>query len=100
MLPSSLDFSFTLPSNLLKAMVASNYLTALEIRALLAEGQTTIDRILKDHRLGYGKRDGQVNTWVCVDRSKASRVQNGALSGIVIGIKDSISTSSATPLSH
>jgi Asp-tRNA(Asn)/Glu-tRNA(Gln) amidotransferase A subunit family amidase len=71
-------------------MVASNCLTGLETKALLAEGKTTIDQILKDHQLRYQQRDKQVNAWVCVNHSRPSQ-QDGLLRGVVIGIKDSIS---------
>lgn len=72
-------------------MVASNYLTALETKALLIEGRTTIDQILKDHQDRYNERDKQVNAWVCVDHAKGSHIQDRPLRGMVIGIKDSIS---------
>lgn len=71
--------------------MASNYLTALETKALLIEGKTTIDQILKDHQDRYNERDKQVNTWVSVDHAKGGHIQDGPLRGMVIGIKDSIS---------
>jgi len=72
-------------------MVGSNYLTALETKALLIEGKITIDQILKDHQDRYDERDKQVNAWVCVDHAKGGQIQDGPLRGMVIGIKDSIS---------
>jgi Asp-tRNA(Asn)/Glu-tRNA(Gln) amidotransferase A subunit family amidase len=72
----------------------SNYLTATETQALLASGQITADQILKDHQLRYHERDEKVKAWVCVDHSRESKenIEEG-LQGVVIGIKDIISTS-------
>jgi len=72
-------------------MMASNYLTALETKALLIEGKIAIDQILQDHQDRYNERDEQVNAWVCVDHAKGGQFQDGPLRGMVTGIKDSIS---------
>ena len=76
-------------------MVPTNYLTAADTQALLANGKTTIEQILQEHRKRYEERDHEVKAWVCVDYQaaavSASKTAKGPLEGVVIGIKDIIS---------
>lgn len=77
-------------------MIPTNYLTATDAQALLANGKTTIEQILQDHRDRYEEGDHEVKAWVCVDYqaaavSAASKTAKGPLEGVIIGIKDIIS---------
>jgi len=77
-------------------MIPTNYVTATDTQALLANGKTTIEQILQEHRNRYEERDHEVKAWVCVDLqaaavSAASKTAKGPLEGVVIGIKDIIS---------
>lgn len=75
-------------------MVPTNYLTATDTQALLANGKTTIEQILHDHRDRFEERDHEVKAWVCVDHQAAAvatKTNKGPLEGVVIGIKDIIS---------
>jgi len=76
-------------------MIPTNYLTATDTQALLANGKTTIEQILQEHRNRYEERDHEVKAWVCVDYQaaavSASKTAEGPLEGVVIGIKDIIS---------
>jgi Asp-tRNA(Asn)/Glu-tRNA(Gln) amidotransferase A subunit family amidase len=75
-------------------MIASNYLTATETQALLAEGKISTDRIIQEHQARYQERDDQVKAWVCVNHSRAIKESiEGELKGVVIGIKDIMSKS-------
>jgi len=68
-------------------MVPSNYQTATKTQALLLVGKTTIDQILKDHRIRYEQRNDEVKAWACVDMTKIPS-STGVLTGVMIGIKD------------
>lgn len=75
-------------------MIPSNYPTATETIALLAKGEIDLGRVLKDHQARTEQRDKEVRAWVRVDHLEAvDRTQEGPLRGMVIGVKDIISTS-------
>jgi Asp-tRNA(Asn)/Glu-tRNA(Gln) amidotransferase A subunit family amidase len=76
----------------------TNYLTATETQALLSDGKSTIDQILKDHKIRYQQRNDEVKAWACVDMTKKP-ISRGPLTGVVIGIKDIMRLScDTTPL--
>ena len=86
--------SFFVVPHLILIMLPTNYLTATDTQALLANGKTTIEQILHDHRDRYEERDHEVKAWVCVDHQAAAvatKTNKGPLEGVVIGIKDIIS---------
>lgn len=70
-------------------MIPTNYLTATDTQALLANGKITTKQILQDHRDRFQERDHEVKAWVCVDHAKGGQIRDGPLRGMVIGIKDS-----------
>jgi Asp-tRNA(Asn)/Glu-tRNA(Gln) amidotransferase A subunit family amidase len=73
-------------------MIPSNYLTATETQALLAQGKTTTGQIIQEHQARYQERDDKVKAWVCVNHSRAIKESiEGQLKGVVIGIKDIMS---------
>jgi Asp-tRNA(Asn)/Glu-tRNA(Gln) amidotransferase A subunit family amidase len=75
-------------------MIPSNYLTATETQALLAEKTTTTDQIIQEQQARYQERDDQVKAWVRVNHSRAIKESiEGQLSGVVIGVKDIMSMS-------
>jgi Asp-tRNA(Asn)/Glu-tRNA(Gln) amidotransferase A subunit family amidase len=75
-------------------MIPSNYITATETVALVAEDRITLKQVIQDHQERYEQRNEQVKAWVCVDHTGTNdNVLEGPLRGMVIGIKDIISTS-------
>ena len=75
-------------------MIPSNYLTGTEAIALVDDDELSLERVLQDHKDQYEQRNDQVKAWVCVDHTGAKdKVLEGPLRGMVIGIKDIISTS-------
>jgi Asp-tRNA(Asn)/Glu-tRNA(Gln) amidotransferase A subunit family amidase len=75
-------------------MIPSNYLTATQTMALVAEDEVSLKQVIQDHQERYEQRNDQVKAWVCVDHTGAKeKVLEGPLRGMVIGIKDIISTS-------
>jgi hypothetical protein len=77
-------------------MSLSNYLTGNEAVASVAAEEITLDQVLKDHQERYEQRNDQVKAWVCVDHTGTKdKCLKGPLRGMVIGIKDIISTSYA-----
>jgi Asp-tRNA(Asn)/Glu-tRNA(Gln) amidotransferase A subunit family amidase len=76
----------------------TNYLTATETQALLSDGKSTINQILKDHKIRYQQRNEEVKAWASVDMTKIP-ISRGPLTGVVIGIKDIMRLScDTTPL--
>ena len=75
-------------------MISPNYLTATETQIHLANGSTTLERVIKDHQERYQQRNEQIKAWVCVDHTILNdKAVEGPLRGMVIGIKDIISMS-------
>jgi Asp-tRNA(Asn)/Glu-tRNA(Gln) amidotransferase A subunit family amidase len=72
-------------------MLPSNYITATEAIALVIKEQLTIDQVLKDHKDRYEQRNNQVKAWVCIDHT-GNKALKGPLQGMIIGVKDIIST--------
>jgi Asp-tRNA(Asn)/Glu-tRNA(Gln) amidotransferase A subunit family amidase len=82
------------PQLIIHSMIPSNYLTGTEAIALVAKDEITLDQVLQDHKDRYEQRNNQVKAWVCVDHTGTNdQVLEGPLRGMVIGIKDIISTS-------
>jgi hypothetical protein len=77
--------------SILPAMLPSNYITATEAIALVIKEQLTIDQVLKDHKDRYEQRNNQVKAWVCIDHT-GNKALKGPLQGMIIGVKDIIST--------
>jgi hypothetical protein len=44
--------------------IPTNFLTATETQALLAEGKVTPSQVIQDHQARYQERDVQVHAWV------------------------------------
>jgi Asp-tRNA(Asn)/Glu-tRNA(Gln) amidotransferase A subunit family amidase len=75
-------------------MIPSNYLTGTEAIASVNDDELTLEQVLQDHQERYEQRNDQVKAWVCVDHTGTNdKVIEGPLRGMVIGIKDNISTS-------
>jgi Asp-tRNA(Asn)/Glu-tRNA(Gln) amidotransferase A subunit family amidase len=79
-------------------MLPSNYITATEAIALVAEEKLTIDQVLKDHKDRYEQRNDQIKAWVCIDHT-GDKALDGPLRGMIIGVKDIISTSHPSMIS-
>ena len=83
--------------------IPTNFLTATETQALLAGGQVTATQVVKDHQARYQDRDAAVHAWVCTNFDGAlalaakGETKGLPLHGVVIGIKDIISTSFTEP---
>jgi hypothetical protein len=78
--------------------IPTNFLTATETQALLAEGKVTPTQVVKDHQARYQARDSAVHAWVCTNFDGALALAAGGgtkglpLHGVVIAVKDIIST--------
>jgi len=78
--------------------IPTNFLTATETQALLAEGQITVTQVVRDHQARYQARDAAVHAWVCTNFDGAlalaakGETKGLPLHGVVIGVKDIIST--------
>ena len=78
--------------------IPTNFLTATETQALLAEGKVTPTQVVKDYQARYQVRDAAVHAWVCTNFDGALAIaakgetKGLPLHGVVIGIKDIIST--------
>ena len=78
--------------------IPTNFLTATETQALLAEGKHTPTQVVKDHQARYQARDAAVHAWVCTNFDGAlalaakGETKGLPLHGVVIGVKDIIST--------
>lgn len=80
----------------------STYLTATETIALVSSGKLTVTQVALDHLARYDERDGQVHAWAYLDRDRimkeAARLDalavgdRGPLLGVILGVKDVIST--------
>ncbi|WRT64605.1 uncharacterized protein IL334_001538 [Kwoniella shivajii] len=90
--------------------ISSNYLTATETIALVAQGQLTVEQLALDHLSRYDERDPVVHAWAYVDRERILREakrldgipkeQRGPLHGVVLGVKDMMNmpTQSGSPI--
>jgi Asp-tRNA(Asn)/Glu-tRNA(Gln) amidotransferase A subunit family amidase len=86
--------SLIVPQLIIHPMIPSNYLTGTEAIALVNDDELTLEQVLQDHQERYEQRNDQVKAWVCVDHTGTNdKVIEGPLRGMVIGIKDNISTS-------
>jgi Asp-tRNA(Asn)/Glu-tRNA(Gln) amidotransferase A subunit family amidase len=75
-------------------MILSNYLTGSDAIALVANDEISLHQVLQGHQEQYEQRNDQVKAWVCVDHTGTKdKCLEGPLRGMVIGIKDIISTS-------
>jgi Asp-tRNA(Asn)/Glu-tRNA(Gln) amidotransferase A subunit family amidase len=87
--------SIIVPQLIIHPMIPSNYLTGTEAiaLALVNDDELTLEQVLQDHQERYEQRNQQVRAWVCVDHTGTNdKVLEGPLRGMVIGIKDIIST--------
>jgi hypothetical protein len=86
--------SIIVPQLIIHPMIPSNYITGTEAIASVARDEITLDQVLQDHKDRYVQRNNQVKAWVCVDHTGTNdKVLEGPLRGMIIGIKDIISTS-------
>ena len=78
--------------------IPTNFLTATESQALLAEGKVTPTQIVSDHQARYQARDSAVHAWACTNFDGAlalaasGETKGLPLHGVVVAIKDIIST--------
>jgi len=78
-------------------MLPSNYLTATETLEAISRGDIIPQQVIQDHKDRYDARDGKVKAWVHVRHDEALKgaesMKGLPLYGVVIGVKDIISTS-------
>jgi hypothetical protein len=78
--------------------IPTNFLTATETQALLAEGKVILTQVIKNHQARYQARDSAVHAWVCTNFDGAlalaasGETEGLPLHGVVIAVKDIIST--------
>jgi hypothetical protein len=78
--------------------IPTNFLTATETQALLAEGNVTATQVVTDHQARYQARDPAVHAWVCTNfdgglaLAASGETEGLPLHGVVIAVKDIIST--------
>ena len=79
--------------------IPTNFLTATETQALLAEGTVTTRQVVHDHQVLYQERDAVVHAWVHTNFDGAFALADSGetkglpLHGVVIAVKDIISMS-------
>jgi Asp-tRNA(Asn)/Glu-tRNA(Gln) amidotransferase A subunit family amidase len=84
--------------------IPTNFLTATETQALLAEGKVTLNQIISDHQARYQARDSAVHAWVHTNFDGAFALATSGkseglpLHGVVIAVKNIISTYFHYPL--
>jgi len=79
--------------------IPTNFLTATETQALLAEGTVTTRQVVHDHQVQYQERDAVVHAWVHTNFDGAFALADSGetkglpFHGVTIGVKNIISMS-------
>lgn len=81
-------------------MLASNYLTASQTKALVDSGDLTVEQVIGDHRKRIEERDKDVLAWTCTNFDAPPPTFTKQLCGITIGVKDIMSTFTPSPVNE